>query len=110
GARTCSEVTNRQLADGGVPACPVRRGNDAAAKQRNIESVLGRTNIDALFSRRKQVEEERRDMPVVERLGHLTVAAAEAAAATAMREDHESSRVLGKVKVSVEHIGAICYP
>jgi hypothetical protein len=51
-----AEISDWQIPEDRVRARPVCGGNDSTAEQRDIESILGRADIDALFRLRQQVE------------------------------------------------------
>ena len=66
--------------------------DQAIGKQRDIEPQVRRVLIDVLFLGRQQVDQQRREARALERTRDELVARAVAAAAAAVREQHETCR------------------
>jgi hypothetical protein len=62
--------------------------------------------INGFFLGREQVQQQRRQASLAKELGDLPVPAAEAAAAAAVREDHEPLSARWKTQVSLQDRGS----
>jgi hypothetical protein len=91
GAGAGAEVAEGKLAGLGMVAKPASRRRQPPAQKRDVEHVGA---VELLLGG-EQVEQQRRESVVVELLGDLAVAGAQAARSAAVGERDDSARVLG---------------
>jgi hypothetical protein len=72
----------------------LRRRNQAAGQQADIESQLAGASVDGFLLRSKQIEEQRGQPSIVKGPGNEAIARAVTAAAAAMCEQHQTRRHL----------------
>src|SRR6202022_837439 len=81
---------------------PIGDADEPLGEQLDLEAQLCRLQIDHLFLRGQEVDQQGRELYVVEQLRHLAVARAEAAAATAVSEQNNAAGALGQAQIAVE--------
>src|SRR5215831_12767915 len=86
-----------------MPPQPIDEGDDARAKQVDIESQAPRALIDGLFSRCEQVRQQRAESLRLQALCDKLVTRAVAAAPAAVREDDDTARAIRQALVGIEY-------
>jgi hypothetical protein len=100
GAR--AEEADRQIPKVDLAAGPIDGRAHSWAETVYIEAILSCLDVDGLFDRCEQVEQQRREPLSIEELGDLAIAPAAAAAAAAVGKDHEAVGMLRHAKVTVQ--------
>src|SRR5687768_4145379 len=94
-ARACAEVADWQRPQIGLFDRPIGGGDHAAAETLDIEPELTGELVHRFLFAGEQIQQQRRETRIVQRLGHLPVACAEPAAAAAMGKDDEREGMFG---------------
>ena len=106
GAGTCAraEQPDRRRRDCRLPAGPFADGHQSARQQQNVEPQLAGAVIELRFLFGEEIDEQGRQTSPLERSRDELVARAMAAAAAAVRKDHEAGwrRLGGPSEIAVD--------
>src|SRR6266446_1136061 len=102
GASAGAEISDTELPRLRRLGEPIGDADEPLGEQLDVEAQLCRLQIDHLFLRGQEVDQQGRELCVVEQLRHLAVARAEAAAATAVSEQNNAADALGQAQIAVE--------
>src|SRR2546423_56710 len=96
-----------------------RRGGDDASRQvprepllgeqADVETELGRAQVDALLVAREQIDQQRADAAPPQHVGDVAVPRAEAARPAAVREHHQTARAVGNQQIAFQGDAAGVY-
>jgi hypothetical protein len=98
-----AEKSHREAGRIGLTREPVDGGDEPIGEHSNVEAVVSCHLVDSFFLGRKEVEEQRPQVPVAEYSGNEAIPLAEAAASAAMREKDHSRGSSGNSKRSLQH-------
>lgn len=96
---TRAEVSHRKSAQLIPGLRPLRCECHTTAEQIDIESMLSCVDINGFFLAGQKIEKECRESTIIEELGNSAVAAAEPAAATAVREHHQPFGIVRHLQI-----------
>ncbi|MNG03131.1 hypothetical protein D3C84_861970 [compost metagenome] len=96
---TGAEQTDGQRTQLAIPADPVDHIDQPSGQQGNIEAQLPAEIIQALLRFRQQVEQQRRQAPTGQDIGHILIARAQAPTAAAVDEDDQGVRVRRQTQI-----------
>ena len=79
-----------------------RHLQEPVRQQADVEAEVRGAHVDRLLLRGKQIDQQGREPGLIQQLGDIAIARAEAAAAAAMGEQHHCAGTLGKSEVALE--------